>query len=1111
MARKPNKSSPAADQQAGSSTVSGLVAWKFTKSMNMRDLARDDDYLSHLFIEKLGSLGSAPSLLVHRMDPFRRLPKTDTTDILAIVQRLVRARTSASMAIKQAVNELLELPSVLYFIRDYEQSQINAFATHASRYLELFLPTGSIEIAQTSRYSGITGKNELCILAMRPMQPGFLIAELKGSMADLTEEEDRELKRAGSRNDGGMRRDFSVIHSKQLKKNHLFLGPARFVNHDCDNNCELFRNGRYITFRAIKPIAIGQELTAHYGEGYFGKNNRHCLCETCERRGKGGFSPQVDDDVPPAQDNDDSGVDNDTDSDSTSVVSEESQKGKEQVNLNERRTRRGVYLVIPEQQNDSDESDEDVGDDDPQPVAKARAESVATTTLSEASTLSSSPNCVIDSVKSGPAPPISRPRRGRPPKAQPAQLNMPSNEGPSPKPAATRSQKAREASLADGASHLQTPPLVGGSASRAQSNSRASTSAVGSTRPSLRPRKSEPAPIPTPPPGPRPRGRPRKHPLPDGSATAGAAKAEEKPVEKAATRGRPSIALKVATAVTKTAIEKEALQQEAAPSIPACATCPNPLPVGDPATSRKEKVKDGKEDCPRCHRHFLIYGASWPQRTPTPGSRFPSTRENTPAESIHNVNHTTMSTFDHKLKAARLAQLKRSRENEQEAEVECARTSKRRKVSTLPSTPQKSGSSPSARARVPSAKHRERGGAQIKVENADDISLHGPLGRSASRNGRKRVAEPDAISSSSVGRKRGRPSAASDAVSSSFETPPFSEDGDDRRDKTFWPTLPTLPPPGDGIKRTGLLNVRPNPMHVSRWRASPLCSVHSSDSTPTLVDDDTDEATSDEHPATPENNDGHGTTPEVVDIGSQSRHPSGSRDVPPASDDDDDDGNGDEYGEENAEGVFRKPKKLTVSTLKGFGLIAKPSPLTLSKRIWAPAALIADPDCEDLNPPGVGEPTTPKRRRRGRSSVVSPKRAEGNSSTIDLAPTSDRSARVLEARVKKSMFDDFDASSGEEDVIVPGPSNSNLYLLQHNATFGSSASAQNSPLGSGEDRPCDGTLPSLQPGDLPKPKTFDNPILPTLGPLHSDFLASAPGSMPFPTFVDAGWESDSSV
>jgi len=56
-----------------------------------------------------------------------------------------------------------------------------------------------------------------------------VITELKGSLADLTDQEDRELKQAGLDNPD-IRRDFSVIHSKQMKKNHLFLGPARFVN-----------------------------------------------------------------------------------------------------------------------------------------------------------------------------------------------------------------------------------------------------------------------------------------------------------------------------------------------------------------------------------------------------------------------------------------------------------------------------------------------------------------------------------------------------------------------------------------------------------------------------------------------------------------------------------------------------------------------------------------------------------------------------------------------------------------------------------------------------------------------------------------------------------------
>lgn len=57
-------------------------------------------------------------------------------------------------------------------------------------------------------------------------------------MAHLSKEEDKELKRTDLRNID-IRRDFSVIHSRQMKKNHLFLGPARFVNVSCDGLCLL--------------------------------------------------------------------------------------------------------------------------------------------------------------------------------------------------------------------------------------------------------------------------------------------------------------------------------------------------------------------------------------------------------------------------------------------------------------------------------------------------------------------------------------------------------------------------------------------------------------------------------------------------------------------------------------------------------------------------------------------------------------------------------------------------------------------------------------------------------------------------------------------------------
>lgn len=54
--------------------------------MNMRDLSKDDDFLSHLLVEKLGT-GTVP-LLVHKMDSSRRLPKTDAQDLLQIVRRV---------------------------------------------------------------------------------------------------------------------------------------------------------------------------------------------------------------------------------------------------------------------------------------------------------------------------------------------------------------------------------------------------------------------------------------------------------------------------------------------------------------------------------------------------------------------------------------------------------------------------------------------------------------------------------------------------------------------------------------------------------------------------------------------------------------------------------------------------------------------------------------------------------------------------------------------------------------------------------------------------------------------------------------------------------------
>ncbi|KAJ9091470.1 hypothetical protein QFC21_007205 [Naganishia friedmannii] len=90
-------------------------------------------------------------------------------------------------------------------------------------------------------------------------------------------------------------RDFSVVNSGRQGL-MLFLGPGRFINHDCSPNVELITTKRnVITFRVLRRIRTGEELTTWYGDNYFGPGNRDCLCLTCEHAHRGGFTRVIND------------------------------------------------------------------------------------------------------------------------------------------------------------------------------------------------------------------------------------------------------------------------------------------------------------------------------------------------------------------------------------------------------------------------------------------------------------------------------------------------------------------------------------------------------------------------------------------------------------------------------------------------------------------------------------------------------------------------------------------------------------------------------------------------------------------------------------------------
>ncbi|KAF7970303.1 hypothetical protein HWV62_24438 [Athelia sp. TMB] len=623
------------------------VDWTPRMTMNMSDLSRDDDFLNHLLVEKLGT-GGVP-LYVHKMDPSRRLPKTDPQDLMAIVQRLIVAKGHQVKVIKGAVDELLRLHAVRTFIQDFPQSQIDAFATHASRYFELYLPTGSIEISHTSRYTHRTGKSELCILATRYLPPGTVVTELKGSMAKLSRDDEKQMKR-----NTDIRRDFSVIHSGQMKKNHLFLGPARFVNHDCENNCELFREGKYITFRTLRAIAIGEEITAHYGDGYCKSNVYHlslqrvtdCRIQLAARTGTVFVRRQPGAEEIPEDESSDSSSDSssDLDDDEEAPAKSAGPAGS----MSERRTRRGVYHIPQRDGAEDSDSEIETGSGDREKRVEVKPDGAAIPEVvvkieekegfSELSSLPPSRQTSASSLilpEAGPSSAVGILTPTDSTAASPAQLLPPifaatplvdDEISRTTTPTAprsiitTRRQKAAAAASMAIKQQLVTPPPSVETSSLPDE----SISARRLTRAE--------------------KGK--------AKATAIDVDAEDK-VTTRMLRTRPSaIVVPVGTPqMTEIPCDENGKQ------LPTCLTCHSILPiihVDQEIVWGVGKKKEMKE-CPRCMRHFAIYGHPWPARTASQRALYmPTPREElTPVDSAsRRVSAKALSTLDKKLAAA---------------------------------------------------------------------------------------------------------------------------------------------------------------------------------------------------------------------------------------------------------------------------------------------------------------------------------------------------------------------------------------------------------------------------------------------------------------------------
>ena len=184
-----------------------------------------------------------------------------------------------------ATAELLKVPGFKrYFDRLATREEKEHFQRHLRKYANTYMCDCPFEISTTNRYTIFT--HEAAIIARKEIKRGEVIKYLSGMQVPMSREEEKTLDVT--------RRDFSIVMSSRKKCPSLFLGPARFANHDCEANAKLSTvgpNGMQVV--ATRHIDVGSEITVTYGDDYFGVNNCECLCATCERLQRNGWGDEA--------------------------------------------------------------------------------------------------------------------------------------------------------------------------------------------------------------------------------------------------------------------------------------------------------------------------------------------------------------------------------------------------------------------------------------------------------------------------------------------------------------------------------------------------------------------------------------------------------------------------------------------------------------------------------------------------------------------------------------------------------------------------------------------------------------------------------------------------
>ncbi|KIX98505.1 uncharacterized protein Z520_05806 [Fonsecaea multimorphosa CBS 102226] len=265
-----------------------------TQRLSLAELAAHDDVCSDVMIDNVGNIGIDEK--IRRADTQQayyksriRKNRTKHFPIRGIkedeVPQILLHKVIVDKDVKAAEKALLALPGLKRYKKSLRsKSEQEHFLNHLRKYIDMYQTDCAWEVSTTNRYTITT--YEAAVTARRRIRQGDTIKYLTGTLVPLTTEESADLDLTN--------RNFSIVVSSRKKNSSIFLGPARFANHDCDANGRLVTRGENgMEVVAMKNIEVGDEITVSYGDDYFGPGNIDCLCHTCEQLERNGWTSKA--------------------------------------------------------------------------------------------------------------------------------------------------------------------------------------------------------------------------------------------------------------------------------------------------------------------------------------------------------------------------------------------------------------------------------------------------------------------------------------------------------------------------------------------------------------------------------------------------------------------------------------------------------------------------------------------------------------------------------------------------------------------------------------------------------------------------------------------------